>query len=61
MAVDEGLVAWLAEALEPLGPVTRRAMVGGATLYCGGTVFAIVAADALWFKADAASDAAWAR
>lgn len=59
MAVDEGLVAWVAEAMEPVGVVTRRAMMGGATLYCGGTVFAIVAMDALWFKADAVSDADW--
>ena len=59
MAVDEGLVAWIDEAMAPLGTVTRRAMMGGATLYCDGLVFAIVAADALWFKADAASDPAW--
>ncbi len=59
MAVDAGLIAWLEEALAPLGPLTHRAMMGGATLYCGGTVFAIVAGDALWFKADKVSDAAW--
>lgn len=59
MAVDEGLVAWVEEAMAPIGRVTRRAMMGGATLYCDGTIFAILAADQLWFKADAASDAAW--
>ena len=59
MAIDEGLYDWGAEAVEPLGPVTRRAMMGGATLYCGGVVFAILTTDALWFKADAVSDAAW--
>lgn len=59
MAIDEGLVAWIAEATEPLGTLTKRAMMGGATLYIDGTIFAIVAADALWFKADAMSDAAW--
>lgn len=59
MAVDGGLVAWVAEAMEPVGTVTARAMMGGATLYLDGTVFAIVAADALWFKADRVSDAAW--
>ena len=36
-----------------------RRMMGGATLYCDGLAYAIVAGDALWFKADAASDAAW--
>ena len=59
MAVDQGLIDWVAEALAPLGRVTHRAMMSGATLYCDGTVFAIVARDALWFKADAASDATW--
>ena len=59
MAVDAGLVAWIAEAMAPIGTVTRRAMMGGATLYCDGTIFAIVADDQLWLKADAMSDAAW--
>ena len=59
MAVDEGLVAWVEEAMAPLGQVTGRAMMGGRTLYCDGVVFAILADDALWFKADAESDAAW--
>lgn len=59
MAVDAGLIAWVEEALEPIGVLTKRAMMGGATLYLDGTVFAIVADDALWIKADAASDATW--
>ena len=59
MALDTGLVDWVAEAMAPVGTVTMRRMMGGATLYCDGTIFAIVADDALWFKADAASDAAW--
>lgn len=59
MAVDASLIAWVEEALAPLGTVTRRAMMGGATLYLDGTIFAIVADDLLWFKADATSDAEW--
>lgn len=59
MAVDAGLIAWVEEALAPLGTFTRRAMMGGATLYLDGTIFAIVADDLLWFKADATSDAEW--
>ena len=60
MAVDTGLVDWVAEAMAPIGRVTKRAMMGGATLYCDGTIFAIVGSDGgLWFKADAASDATW--
>lgn len=59
MAVDAGLIAWIEEALESIGVVTKRAMMGGATLYLDGTVFAIVADDALWIKADTASDVTW--
>lgn len=60
MAADQGLTDWVAEAMEPVGAVTKRAMMGGATLYCGGTIFAIVSHDhVLWFKADATSDAMW--
>jgi DNA transformation protein len=60
MAVDEGLVAWVTEALEPVGTVTTRRMMGGATLYLDGAPFAIVTSDGvLRFKADAESDALW--
>lgn len=59
MAYDRGLIDWVAEAMGPVGPVTHRPMMGGATLYCDGVVFAIVAGDALWFKADGVSDGAW--
>jgi DNA transformation protein len=59
MSVDEGLFAWVREALEPLGAVTRRAMMGGATLYLDGTVFAIMDDGELYFKADALTDAVW--
>lgn len=59
MALDQGLVDWVAEALEPMGQVSKRRMMGGATLYLDGTIFAIVAFDALWFKADAESDVLW--
>ena len=59
MSVDEGLYAWVKEALEPLGTVTMRKMMGGATLYLDGTVFAIMDEGELWFKADSETDAAW--
>ena len=59
MALDERLIAWVREAMEPIGPVTMRRMMGGATLYCGGTIFAIVADGSIWFKADGDSDAFW--
>lgn len=59
MAFDQGLVDWVAEALAPVGTMTLRRMMGGATLYCDGTIFAIVDDDQLWFKADGQSDAIW--
>jgi DNA transformation protein and related proteins len=59
MPLDHSLIDWITESLEPVGAVTWRNMMGGATLYCDGTVFAIIANDALWFKADKASDAIW--
>jgi DNA transformation protein len=59
MALDTGLIAWVEEALAPIGQVSMRRMMGGATLYLDGTIFAIIADDALWLKADATSDAEW--
>ena len=59
MSIDEGLYAWVEEALEPLGPVSMRKMMGGATLYLDGTIFAIMVDGELWFKSDAESDAVW--
>lgn len=59
MSFDEGLYAWVQEALEPLGAVTMRRMMGGATLYLDGTVFAILDEGEIWLKADSESDAIW--
>jgi DNA transformation protein len=59
MAADPALIDWVVEALEPIGTVTHRRMMGGATLYLDGTIFAIVGRGELWFKADAESDAVW--
>jgi len=59
MAVDAGLADWVTEACAPLGAISRKRLFGGAALYCDGFAFAILAYDALWFKADAESDAVW--
>jgi DNA transformation protein len=59
MSVDESLYAWVQEALEPLGPVTMRRMMGAAVLYLDGTNFAVLDDEAVWFKADAESAAIW--
>lgn len=59
MAFDEGLYAWVEEALEPLGRVSMRKMMGGAVLYLDGTVFAVLDEGEIWLKSDAESDAIW--
>ena len=59
MSVDEGLYALMQDMLAPLGPVTMRKMMGGATLYLDGIIFAILDEDEIWFKADAETDAVW--
>jgi len=59
MSIDEGLYAWVEEALEPIGRLSLRKMMGGATLYLDGTIFAIMVDGELWFKADEESNAAW--
>ena len=59
MSFDEGLYAWVQEALEPLGTVSMRRMMGGATLYLDGTIFAILDDSEIWFKADEESNAVW--
>jgi DNA transformation protein and related proteins len=60
MPVDATLLTWIAEATAPLGTMTHRNMMGGATLYLDGVPFAIIDSDgALWFKGDKDSDATW--
>ncbi|MBU6207450.1 MAG: TfoX/Sxy family protein [Alphaproteobacteria bacterium] len=59
MSMD-GLVEWVAEALEDAaGTISARKMFGGLALYSQGRIFAMIADDMLWFKADAESDADW--
>ncbi len=59
MSFDEGLYAWVHEALDPLGTVTMRKMMGAATLYLDGVIFAVSDDGEIWFKADAESEAIW--
>lgn len=55
--MDEGLIEWVRECLEPIGAVTMRKMMGGATLYCDGIIFAIVSRDGeLWLKCDSENE-----
>jgi DNA transformation protein len=59
MAVDTALVEWVREALEPIGTVTFRRMMGAGVLYCDGTIFAVVDEEAIYFKADDVSAHLW--
>jgi DNA transformation protein len=59
VSFDEGLYAWVQEALDPLGVVTMRKMMGGATLYLDGTIFAILDGSELWLKSDSEADPIW--
>lgn len=59
MLADEALYGSVQEALAPLGPVTMRRMMGGATLYLDGIVFAILDDGEIWFKSDSEVDSIW--
>lgn len=59
MPIDEGLYAWLEEALDPMGRLSLRKMMGGATLYLDGIIFGIMVDGELWLKSDAEADAIW--
>lgn len=56
MAFDAGLVELVREAL---GDVAMRQMMGTATLYADGRIFAIVDETEIWFKGDATSAPVW--
>jgi len=56
MAYDIGLVELVREAL---GDITMRPMMGTATLYAEGRIFAVVDESDIWFKADAVSAPIW--
>jgi DNA transformation protein len=49
----------VSEALDGWGCVSARKMFGGQSLYLDGRIFAMIADDALWFKADAISTPVW--
>ena len=59
MSFDEGLYAWVQESLEPMGTVSMRKMMGGATLYLDGIIFGIMVDGELWLKSDAEADPIW--
>ena len=52
MAVDPGFRDFVQDQLSGLGPVSIRPMFGGAGVYADGVMFALIAFDMLYFKAD---------
>jgi DNA transformation protein len=49
------------EIFSEFGPVSVRRMFGGAGIYADGLMFALVADDVIYLKADAQNEAAFAR
>ena len=60
MRKDEGLLAWLAELLEPQGRVSLRRMFGGHGVYLDGVFIAVVSEARPYFKADEQTEGAFA-
>ncbi|MBS0236772.1 MAG: TfoX/Sxy family protein [Proteobacteria bacterium] len=54
-------VEYVAEILEPVGPVTFKSMFGGFGIYKNGRIFAIIIDNELYFKADTETGAAFAK
>ena len=52
MAVTEGFKDLVRDLLADFGPVTIRNMFGGAGIYAGGVMFAILDDDVLYLKTD---------
>jgi len=52
MASKKEYLDFVVDWLSPLGEITSRSMMGGYVLYCGGTVFALLADNTLYLKAD---------
>jgi DNA transformation protein and related proteins len=55
MVADAALIAHLVDVLRSLGGVEPRRMFGGAGLFRGGLMFAIISREELYLKADAAT------
>jgi len=60
MAASEGFKDFITDQLAGFGPVTTRNMFGGAGIYADGVMFALLANDVLYLKADKSSARAFA-
>jgi len=52
MSLNKEFVRFVLDQLSPLGPVSSRAMFGGAGVYLNGTIFGLIAYDTLYLKVD---------
>lgn len=52
MSISDGFRDYLQDLLEPLGPVTFGRLFGGATIFYGEAVFALVFQDVLYLRVD---------
>ena len=57
MSTDIGFVALLEDLLAPVGPIKVKPMFGGAGIYAGGAMFAILHGEKVYFKTDEAGSA----
>jgi DNA transformation protein len=55
MAVSEEFIDYVIAQLAAWGDVSARRMFGGAGLYCGGTMFGLIADDVAYLKVDASN------
>ena len=53
MAADSAFIDYVCDQLRPWAPVAARRMFSGHGLFRGGTMFALIHADALYFRTDA--------
>ena len=59
MSASEGFKEFVKDQLDTFGPVRIRNMFGGAGVYAGDVMFALIAADTLYLKADETTKAAF--
>lgn len=52
MTASQGFIELLEEALGAIGPIAIRRMFGGAGVFADGVMFALIAGDTLYLKAD---------
>jgi DNA transformation protein len=59
MSASAGFIELLQDTMRGLGPVSVRRMFGGAGVYADGVMFALIADDTLYLKADESTQAAF--